>query len=180
MDPNSPTLKASPIVIAEKKGPTLENRIDEFKAILENTANLSDRRQTVNDIFVGLNSLFLTGLAFLFITSHLQNWWTTAAFGGVTVLTSLINGVWWTLASRYRTLIQMRYSLLEEMEKQIQTLGEYPEYTVTIKGARGKTFAAKTRFGTLALEHALHDQGAAVYGFTRVESRLITLFTESP
>ncbi len=38
---------------------------DEYKHVIENTAKLSDRRQTINDIFVGLNSLFLTAVVAL-------------------------------------------------------------------------------------------------------------------
>ena len=52
----------------KNESPMLSNtfeRIEEYKAILENHAEVSARRQRTNDIFVGLNTVFLTALGFL-------------------------------------------------------------------------------------------------------------------
>ncbi|MBA3826452.1 MAG: hypothetical protein H0X24_21440 [Ktedonobacterales bacterium] len=135
-----------------------DHLIEEYKCIVEQTGNLSDRRQTTNDIYVALNTLFLTGLAVLLTTSHLMSWYPAIIIGIVTLISWFINFTWLSLLDRYRTLIKVRIDYL----KQLETL--FP-----IKGANIKQ-------GIYLEEEAIYQQRGARFGFTALERRLAGLF----
>lgn len=153
-------------------------RIQEYKTVVENTSRLSDRRQIINDIFVGLNSLFLTALGFLFVNSHLKSWWTTAAFVLVTIFTLCINGTWLTMIERYRNLLGIRYSYLEAIEEQIGADAGMTELAVNIPTRKGaKPNIALNRFGIHKLEaQASHFAHTPKAYFSSVEKTLIYVF----
>lgn len=44
----------------------------EYLAVADDTAKLSDRRQTVSDLFVGINRLFLAATGYVAISSQLK------------------------------------------------------------------------------------------------------------
>lgn len=149
-------------------------RFDEYTSVVENTAKLSDRRQTINDIFVGLNSLFLTALGFLFISLQLTSWWPTAMFGGVAIITTLVNSTWLRLNDRYRQLINVRLAYANALEKQIEDL-HVPTLAFDVSNKQDKS-EMKQIFGVLHLEGARLYTSNSNFSFSALEKRLIRIF----
>ena len=75
---------------------------------MQDTTKLSDRRQTTNDLFVGLNVVFFTGMGALFYTSHLKSWWVTGLYAAITAIAFFLNFTWIRLVNRYSRLIGLR------------------------------------------------------------------------
>jgi hypothetical protein len=111
--------------------------LKEYFEVAEDTAKLSDRRQTVGDIYVGVNSLFLSGMGFVVVSSHLTNWWTAGICGAITLVTTAFNLNWRSLIVRYRNLIRLRIQYLVSLEKLLQRDGG--EFSVTIQMAPSGT-----------------------------------------
>jgi hypothetical protein len=84
-------------------------RIEEYKAVLEDTAQASNRRRTDNTLFVGLNTVFLTGIG-LFASSRLASWDTVVAVAIVAIIAVPVNMMW------YRGLAYWMKSLAEREE----------------------------------------------------------------
>src|SRR5437763_7395370 len=76
-------------------------RMGEYQAVLENHAQLSARRQHVNDVYVGLNTVFLTALGILLLQSHLDTWWVFVVVSAVTLIIMPINLAWRAALRRY-------------------------------------------------------------------------------
>ncbi len=131
--------------------------IEEYKTIVEQTSSLSDRRQVTNDIYVALNTLFLTGVAYFLTTTHLKSWWPAIILGVVTLISWVINGTWMGLLEQYRELIKLRYTYLKQLE------GLFP-----IKGA-------DIARGIYHAEQKLYDEHHN-FDFTKLELRLARLF----
>jgi hypothetical protein len=101
--------------------PNTFERIEEYRAILENHAQLSARRQHVNDLYVGLNTIFLTALGILLLQSHLDTWWIFAVISTVTLIIMPINITWRAALLRYADRLSVRYEYLREVEQEFRT-----------------------------------------------------------
>lgn len=150
------------------------SRMAEYIAVLDNTAKLSDRRQTTNDVFVGLNSLFLTALGFLFVSTHLTTWWTTAAFLAVAIFTTIINNIWLRLNHRYKTLVGIRISYLTAIESGFHEEG-LKELSVVYPDRKGNPINPPAKvYGVHQLEGQTYVyQGGPKVGFSALERSLI-------
>jgi hypothetical protein len=95
-------------------------RIEEYKAILEHHAQLSARRQHTNDVYVGLNIVFLTALGVLLLQSHLNTWWIFVVVSAVTVIISPLNATWRVALLRYGKSLSFRADYLREIEKEFR------------------------------------------------------------
>lgn len=154
-------------------------RFDEYNNVVENTAKLSDRRQTINDIFVGLNSLFLTALGFLFISLQLTTWWPTALFASIALMTTLVNRTWLRLNDRYRALISIRLRYAQKLEEHMQALGGVP-MTVDVSPKGDGKLPPVSYFGVLQVEGAgPYKIKNPLFGFAAVEQSLIWIFMSS-
>ena len=131
--------------------------LEEYKTIVEQTSSLSDRRQVTNDIYVAINTLFLTGVAYFLTTTHLKSWWPSIILGSVTVVSWIINGTWMGLLEQYRSLIKLRYDYLKQIENQFPSKGQ------------------GIALGIYQAEQQLYDERHS-FGFTRLEQRLARLF----
>jgi hypothetical protein len=150
-----------------------------YVAVLDNTAKTSERRQTTNDIFVGINSLILTALGFLFVTSHLRAWWTTSAFVLVTLLTFIANILWIRLLNRYNNLLKLRYAYLEGLEHAIEQEGHYQPMRVMISVDRkGQPLSLDTGVGIYSLEAKMNKEYREFlkFGSARLEGYLAYFF----
>jgi hypothetical protein len=96
-------------------------RIEEYQAILENHAQLSARRQHVNDVYVSLNTIFLTALGILLLQSHLDSWWIFVVVSTVTFIIMPINIAWRAALRRYGNRLAVRYDYLREIEQEFRT-----------------------------------------------------------
>lgn len=89
--------------------------LDQYEQVIEDTAKLSDRRQTVNNLYLSANSLLLGGIALL-----AQGGITTIFPVALIVLISVVGGVlcfdWRRLIQDYRRLVRLRVRILKEIE----------------------------------------------------------------
>lgn len=146
----------------------------EYVAISENTARLSDRRQTVSDLFLGINSLFLAAAGFVAVSSHLTTWWAVTIVGAITVVTLIINSIWYRLIGRYRTLINLRIRYLEALERAMQEQGIFTTITLASEDDE-KTVPVPRGVYLVEKESPLYRKGAKV-GFYKLERDLVNIF----
>ena len=95
-------------------------RIEEYQAILEDTAGISGRRQNTNDLFVGLNVVFLTGIGFLLSTAHFTSWVLTITLALIFVFTYSLNRIWVRTLKDYSTLLGVRHRYIEDLEREFR------------------------------------------------------------
>src|SRR5215475_11577986 len=88
----------------------------QYELIVEDTARISDRRQTINNLYLSANSLLLGGSAIL-VQQGSQN----TGFPSLLILPLVLAGGflcadWWRLLRNYRKLLNLRYDLSKEIE----------------------------------------------------------------
>lgn len=162
----------------------LKVAFDEYKFLSEGTDDITDRRQTVNTLFVSINALFLTGVGYLlfqFFQSSHDAVPFLIAFLAIAIITSLINSAWLSLSESNRKLVDLRIRYLKQLEKHLRQGGAFPEVVIPLKDyetrAPGKN-VEETR-GTYTLEDVLYNPGAKKqpFGFSRAEQRIGRTFT---
>jgi hypothetical protein len=114
---------------------------DEYKMVAEDTAKITDRRQTVNTLFVTINTVFLTGVGYLVYTffqtngdgSHVVYY----AFGflAIALITTRLNRSWLRLSEQSRKLIDLRIRYLERLEAFLRDTGYFPTFDTPLKGS---------------------------------------------
>lgn len=102
--------------VGEEQGPPSGFSLEQYNNIIEDTAKLSDRRQTVNNLYLSANSLLLGGVALLAQQSGI-----TGALSAILVVLISVVGLvlcfdWSRLIETYRALNAVRFSVLMEME----------------------------------------------------------------
>src|SRR5262245_45774583 len=102
-------------------GPLVFERIGEYTAVLENLVQLSLRRQNTNNIFVGLNTVFLTGFGVLLFSTRLASWWVVGATAAITLAILPLNVTWRMAIKRYKVGISVRKVYLQEIEEEFRT-----------------------------------------------------------
>ena len=107
---------ATPIV-----EPSIFDRMGVYQAILEHHAQLSTRRQHTNDVYIGLNTIFLTALGVVLLQSHLDTWWVFAVVSAMTIIILPINITWRVALLRYGRSIAFRHDYLREIEQEFRT-----------------------------------------------------------
>jgi len=109
-NPDEPTPS---LVGAEKSRPLV---FEEYIAVMEDASSTSSRRQTTNDVFVGINVIFLTALGILLISSSGDTWWLTIEVGFLAASILPLNIFWLAALRNYRNLLGIRYQYLLEIE----------------------------------------------------------------
>src|SRR5262249_55051965 len=102
----------------DESGSLVFERIGEYTAVLENLVQLSLRRQNTNNFFVGLNTVFLTGLGVLLFSTRLASWWVVGATAAITLAILPLNATWRTAIKRYKVGISVRKVYLQEIEEE--------------------------------------------------------------
>ena len=104
------------------------DKFDEYKLFVEDTARFSERRQTVTSIYVAVNSIILTGVAFLVKDAGFVPLW--RAFVVMLVLTAgiFICLQWARLINQYKQLVGMRIDELRKMEVHPDMVGCHKMY----------------------------------------------------
>lgn len=97
------------------------DRMEEYKALLSNLADVSARRQNANTVYVGLNTVFLTALG-VFLSAHIGSW--GGAIGTVIIcaVVTPVNVFWLQTVGRYRRTTGVRYEYLREIEHEFRVL----------------------------------------------------------
>jgi hypothetical protein len=146
----------------------------EYLSVAEDTAKLSDRRQTVGDLFLGINSLFLAAAGFVAISGHLTSWWAVIICGTIAIVTLLINSIWFRLIGRYRNLINLRIHYLQALERRLQEIGMFTTVAMTFEASKEPTPITR---GIYLIENtfAQYSKGPKV-GFYRLERQLVVVF----
>ena len=151
-----------------------DSLLKEYLAIAENTAKLSDRRQTVSDLFLGVNSLFLAAAGFVAWSENLNSWWAVGIVLAITVITIVMNSIWYRLIKRYRTLISLRIRYLEALELALQDAGTFGSIILISEDGREKHTVSR---GVYLIEQKsnLYNKGAKI-GFYKLELGLVWVF----
>jgi hypothetical protein len=98
------------------------DKSDEYKFFAEATQNLSDRRQSATEVYLGVNTAIFALIAFLLkdagLQGHMQGLLTIPLFavGGFACFS------WYKVIARYKSLIAWRYEQLIEMEKNMPNI----------------------------------------------------------
>ncbi len=92
------------------------DKFEEYKLFVEDTARFSDRRQTVNNIYVVVNSIILSAMAFLVKDAGLDHLWRSIVIMLVMIVGIIICLQWDRLILRYKRLIGFRFDELRIME----------------------------------------------------------------
>ena len=129
----------------------------QYELIVEDTARLSDRRQTINNLYLSANSLLLGGSAILVQQGTSKNGFPLPLILPLVVAGGFLCVDWWRLLRNYRKLLNLRYSLLKEIENREDFPGPVATYL------REETLYAA-------------DPKKSRFGFTRVEVNLPWIF----
>lgn len=129
----------------------------QYKLLVQDTARLSDRRQTANTPYLSANSLLLGGIALLVEQSQLKNTSHVFLVALVVIAGTFLCVDWRRMIGNYRKLINLRIELLKEIE-----LGE------------GFPGPIKTYMREETLYPAAHKKRS--FGFTRMEANLPLVF----
>jgi hypothetical protein len=124
---------------------------DVYPLIWQETARISDRRQTANGLYLSINSLLLGGIALLAQQSQLQSFALLVVQVVVAVAGFLLANQWHKLLEKYRMLLKLRYATLESIE-------EMPDFPGAVK------------------MYVLERDNKETYGFSRIEEFIPKLF----
>jgi hypothetical protein len=136
----------------------------QYELIVEDTARLSDRRQTVNNLYLSANSLLLGGSAILVQQGTLKNGFPILLIVPLVLAGGFLCVDWWRLLRNYRKLLNLRFGLLKEIEARDDFPGPIATYQ-----REEKLYPAdprKSRFGFSGLELNLPWIFIALYVLT--------------
>ncbi len=112
----------------------------EYQFVAEDTAKITDRRQTVNTLFVSINAIFLTGVGYLLylyfqtIEGDVRIFFFSLGFLAIAIITTRINHAWLRLSEQSRKLINLRIRYLERLENFLRDTGYFPVVDTPLKG----------------------------------------------
>jgi hypothetical protein len=149
-------------------------RLQYYLALMEDTTKLSDRRQTTNDLFVGLNVVFFTGMGALFYASHLKSWWVTGLFAAITMIALFLNFTWIRLINRYSRVVGLRIGYMHQLEAALQSQGIFVADPPGALGQPAPVSAIGTGIYTLEFQRLYKKD--MQFGFSRLERGLIVIF----
>lgn len=100
--------------------PSPFERIEEYKAVLDDTAQAANRRRTDNTLFVGLNTLFLTGLG-LVASPQAGSWGAVLTLTIVTLIALPVNVFWRTSLTYWMKSLSVREEYIRSIEQEFRT-----------------------------------------------------------
>jgi len=92
------------------------DKFEEYKLFVEDTARFSERRQTVANIYVAVNSLLLSAIAFLVKDAGLVPVWRGYVSFLLLGAGIIICMQWYQLIIKYKELVRFRINQLREIE----------------------------------------------------------------
>lgn len=95
------------------------NKFDEYSLFIEDTARLSERRQTVSNTYVAVNSLLLVAIGLLVKDLGATGVWRLLLPVPLIISGIIISRRWSELLSNYKKLVGFRIIVLKEMEKKM-------------------------------------------------------------
>ena len=95
---------------------TNQLKFDEYKTIIEDSARFSERRQSVTNTYITVNSLLLTAIAFIYKDSGAGSLW-VILLPIPLVVAGVFVSIWWRqLIQKYKNLVGLRMNILYKME----------------------------------------------------------------
>jgi hypothetical protein len=162
----------------------LDVAFKEYQFLAESTDKITDRRQTVNTLFVSINALFLTGVGYLllqFFQNIHEALFFLFGFLAIAIITGIVNRAWLKLSESNRRLVDLRIRYLKQLEKQLRHGGVFPVVETPLKPDEVRAGGAhvETTRGTYTLEDILYNPEAKKepFGFSRAEQRIGRTFT---
>jgi hypothetical protein len=139
------------------------NPFAQYKLLMQDTARLSDRRQTVNNIYLSVNSVLLGGIALLVSQEDpdLKSLLVLVIVLVIALAGSIICGDWQRLVRSYKELLNLRF----EMLKSIESIESFP-YPVQIYHQEDAALYRHEKLGKYV----------APFGFSAVEVKLPSVF----
>jgi hypothetical protein len=102
------------------------DKFEEYKLFIEDTARFSERRQTISNIYVAVNSLLLAAIGLLIKDLGARGVW-TMLLPLPLVAAGIAVSLWWAqLIRKYKLLVGLRIDTLRGME-------ELPEMAESVK-----------------------------------------------
>ena len=158
----------------------------EYQLLMEGTDKITDRRQTVNTLFVSINALFLTGVGYLLLQSF-QNaahaLWFIVGFLIIALFMTRINRTWLKLSESNRRLVDLRIRYLKQLEKHMRQGGVFPLVDVPLKDDEARVIGQhiEQSRGTYTVEDVLYNPDARnpALGFSRAEQLIGRLLTRA-
>jgi hypothetical protein len=138
------------------------NKFEEYKLFVEDTARFTDRRQTVSNLFVAVNSILLVAIGLIIKDLGVADTWIFLLTLPL-VIAGIAVSVWWRqLIYKYKKLVRLRMDTLRAMEELPEMAGSVQMYHAEDKyyprDEKGKLIPRKGR------------------SFSDLESRLPVLF----
>ncbi len=96
--------------------PDTSERIEEYKAVLDNLGQYGNHRHNANAVFVGFNTVFLAGLGALLVSAHFESWQIVVQAGAVSLVTMPVNYLWRLTLIQYTKGLDLRYQYLQAVE----------------------------------------------------------------
>ena len=104
------------------------DKFEEYKLFVEDTARFSERRQTVSNIYVAVNSVILSAVAFLVKDAGFVPVWRAFVVMLVMAAGIVICMQWYKLILKYKRLIAFRIRHLRAIEETEAMVGSYQMY----------------------------------------------------
>jgi hypothetical protein len=102
--------------VATKSAPPL-GLGEHYKLLIEDARGLGDRRETLNDLFLGLITLILGAQGYLMITTKDSDLRATIYIIAVGAFGYRLAWVWAKVLESYKALLNFRYHVLKEWER---------------------------------------------------------------
>jgi hypothetical protein len=96
--------------------------MEEYKLFVEDTARFSERRQTITNTYISVNSAIAGLLVFLVKDSGLTSWLVPVSIVALIGSGLVICQYWEELILKYKVLVRFRIKLLHEMEDRLPDL----------------------------------------------------------
>lgn len=93
---------------------------EEYKLFVEDTARLSERRQTAANTYVTVNGAIIGFITYLVASADLNSWWFSLAVAPIVVAGFMVCVFWRQSIQKYKVLINLRFKVLREIEEQIE------------------------------------------------------------
>jgi len=95
------------------------NKFEEYKLFVDDTARFTERRQTVSNIYVGVNSLLLAAIGLLIKELGTRGLW-TLLLPLPLIVAGIAISLWWRqIIHKYKKLVGLRIDTLREMEDEM-------------------------------------------------------------
>jgi hypothetical protein len=91
-------------------------KFEEYKLFVDDTARFTERRQTITNIYIGVNSVLLGGIGLLVKDAGLQSWVVTPSVLALLAAGIVICVFWGQLIRKYKALVGFRIDQLRKME----------------------------------------------------------------